>query len=119
MGIYSDVTESVVAAFDGDLADAVQSVTYKHVSVAFNSANNKNVTTTTDYLTRGVVMSYDLSEVADESVQPNDVAVLILQSELATIPAINDLLMIGTSEYVVVRVSQDSARVTWDLQCRN
>jgi cell division ATPase FtsA len=118
MGLKDDITADIAEAFDTDLADAAPQITIRRESSVYDTATNKNVVTTTDYLTRGVVVSYDLSEITDESIQPNDIGVLILQKELEVTPSIEDLITVDSTDYRIVRVSRDPIKATWDLQCR-
>lgn len=115
MGLRNDIQTDVGVAFDGDLADAVQSLTLIQVTSLYDLLSGENVNTETTVATRGAVTGFTNIEVFNESFQPTDVKILILQNELEAIPKIDDYIETATTKYKIIIVKQDPAGAHWEL----
>lgn len=118
MGLSNDIYQSVSEAFNGDLKDAVRTITLRKPGETFDPLTNSVSYVNLDYNTRGVIGEFELEEINNSSVMPNDVRAIILQNELTETPEIDDLLISNLGTFKIVKVMQDPANVIWGLQCR-
>ena len=120
MGLHDEITADIKEAFNTDLADAVQPFTGSRTiqgepsieDILTNTVGSNS--TTINYSGRGVFSSYAEIEVDNESIQMNDVKLIVLQGEITNIPKLDDVI----NGYQVVAVNQDAASVTYTIQLR-
>ena len=120
MGLRDEVTADIKEAFDTDLADAVKPFTGSRTvqgepsieDILTNTVGSNS--TIINYSGRGVFGSYAEIEIDNESIMANDVKLTALQSEVATIPQLDDVI----NGYQVVAVNQDPASITYTIQLR-
>ena len=120
MGLRDDITADIKDAFDTDLADAVKPFTGNRTiqgepsieDILTNTVGSNS--TIINYSGRGVFSSYAEIEVDNESIQMNDVKLIVLQGEITNIPKLDDVI----NGYQVVAVNQDPASVTFTIQLR-
>lgn len=120
MGLHDEITADIKEAFNTDLADAVQPFTGSRTvqgepsieDILTNTVGSNS--TTINYSGRGVFSSYAEIEVDDESIQMNDVKLIVLQGEITNIPKLDDKI----NGYQVVSVMADPAMVTFTIQLR-
>ena len=120
MGLHDEITADIKDAFNTDLADAVKPFTGSRTvqgepsieDILTNTVSSNS--TIINYSGRGVFGSYKELEVDNESIQMNDVKLIVLQDEVANIPKLDDVI----NGYQVVAVSQDPAMVTYTIQLR-
>lgn len=118
MGLRADLQSDLEEAFDTDLSDAVTSFTYREVSKVFDPVTNTLTDTFIDYLSRGVFSKFKREVMKDSNVLPTDTKVTILQHELAVTPLEHSLIVTSDKTYNIIKVTQDPAKATWRLQCR-
>ena len=120
MGLHDEITADIKDAFNTDLADAVKPFTGRltlHGEPSIEDILTNTVgsnSTIINYSGRGVFSSYAEIEVDNESIQMNDVKLIVLQDEVANTPKLDDVI----NGYQVVVVSQDPASVTFTIQLR-
>ena len=120
MGLHDEITADIKEAFDTDLADAVKPFTGSRTvqgepsieDILTNTVGSNS--TTINYSGRGVFSSYAEIEVDNESIQMNDVKLIVLQDEVANSPKLDDVI----NGYQVVAVNQDPSSVTFTIQLR-
>ena len=120
MGLRDEVTADIKEAFNTDLADAVKPFTGSRTvqgepsieDILTNTVGSNS--TTINYSGRGVFSSYAEIEVDNESIQMNDVKLIVLQDEVANSPKLDDVI----NGYQVVAVNQDPSSVTFTIQLR-
>ena len=121
MGLYDDLIGDITEAFDGDLADAVKSISIiEFGSPVYNPTTRDNTPTETTYTTRAVVTSLSEEEIKDEPTLKNGVSLLILDSEKkVTEFKVGMKILIGTDlqSYKVKYFNSDPANVTHTLVC--
>lgn len=122
MGIYTDITESLVAEFNGDLADAVKAVTVTEFGTpVYDPITGTNSPSETVYVTRGVPTVNVEGDIMDENNRTNVIELLILdfEKQVTEFKVGMKILVDGfTQTYKVSGVSIDPAGVTHTLQCR-
>ena len=120
MGLHDDITADIKEAFNTDLADAVQPFTGSRTvqgepsieDILTNTVGSDS--TIINYSGRGVFGSYAEIEVDNESIQMNDVKLIVLQDEVTDTPKLDDVI----NGYQVVAVNQDPVSVTFTIQLR-
>ena len=120
MGLRDEITADIKDAFNTDLADAVKPFTGSRTvqgepsieDILTNTVGSNS--TTINYSGRGVFSSYAEIEVDNESIQMNDVKLIVLQDEVANSPKLDDVI----NGYQVVAVNQDPSSTIWTLQLR-
>ena len=120
MGLRDEITADIKDAFDTDLADAVKP--FIGIRTIQGEPSIEDILTNTvgsnstiiNYSGRGVFSSYAEIEVDNESIQMNDVKLIVLQGEITNIPKLDDVI----NGYQVVAVNQDAASVTYTIQLR-
>ena len=120
MGLHDDITADIKEAFNTDLADAVQPFTGSRTvqgepsieDILTNTVGSNS--TIINYSGRGVFSSYAEIEVDNESIQMNDVKLIVLQDEVTDTPKLDDVI----NGYQVVAVNQDPSSTIWNLQLR-
>ena len=120
MGLRDEITADIKEAFNTDLADAVQPFTGSRTvqgepsieDILTNTVGSNS--TTINYSGRGVFGGYSEFEVDNESIQMNDVKLIVLQDEVTDIPKLDDVI----NGYQVVAVNQDPSSTIWTLQLR-
>lgn len=124
MGLRSDIQTDMAEAFDTDLADAVKPITImpKNAELGqFNPATGKvelNNPSKPPLQTRGVFSLFKETARNNESYEPNDLSLVILQNELSGIPEIDGRAISAEGEYTIIDVEKDPADAVWILQCR-
>lgn len=118
MSLTTSAQSSLGAAFDGDLVDAVSTLTYQQNNYIFDGATNKTQLTTLTYVSRGIVTRVKSSVVDDESYFDSTAKIIILQNELAITPEKNDKVIANGINYTIDGIGEDPAHVTWILKCR-
>ena len=119
MGLRDEITADIKEAFNTDLADAVKPFTGSRTvqgepSIEDILTNTVGSNSIINYSGRGVFSSYAEIEVDNESIQMNDVKLIVLQDEVANIPKLDDVI----NGYQVVAVNQDPVSVTFTIQLR-
>lgn len=121
MGLRDDIQADIAAAFDADLADAVQSFSgTREVSGEYDPDTGTS-TTTVEYSGRGVFGSFQQDEIDGQHIIATDTKLTALQNEVTKdsdgsqyTPEVNDYIGGKT----VVAVQQDPSSATWALALR-
>lgn len=124
MGLKTDITTELKAAFATDLKDAVKPFTGARIIAVSDTdvtseawLNNMPAQQQTmTYAGKGIFDSYKAIEIDGESIQLNDVKLICLQGNLS--PQLDDTITNDDGSYQVVAVNKDPANVTWELQLR-
>lgn len=115
MGLRDELTAELAEAFDGDMADASQSFTAEHRETsAYNPQTGAETVVVIAYSGRGVFASYDSRRIDGINVLATDLELLALQAEVTRAPVVGDTL----HGMAVMRVEQDPAGATWQIQLR-
>ena len=122
MGIKDDIQAEVAAAFNDDLADAVDSFTCEKpiYSGEFDfETQTYPVVGSESYSGRGVLFgSYLKDMVKPTDYQVTDSKAIVLQNEVAGIPQIGDVWVTGKGDFKVVNIGADPASATYTVQLR-
>lgn len=123
MGLLSDLNQSLIEAFDGELADAVKDFVLQQYLRGQYDPSTGSLTGTpypVTFSSRGVFSSYAQVDIFNSNIDPTDVKLIVIQSELLTNPAIGDLIIRTEDSYRfrIVGIGQDPADVSWEIQIR-
>ena len=122
MGIKDDIQAEVAAAFDEDLADAVDSFTCTKLiySGEFDfETQTYPVIGSESYSGRGVLFgSYLKDLVKPADYQAEDAKAIVLQNEVAGIPQIDDVWATSKGDFKVVNIGADPVAATFTIQLR-
>lgn len=117
MGLQAEIQADIAAAFDTDLADAVNAFTGQRV-IAGQYDPVKDITTddhTINYSGRGVFTDYGIKEIDGLNILRTDTKLIALQNEVTELPAIGDKI---NGVFDVINVGADPADASYILQLR-
>lgn len=126
MSMRTDIQTDLAAAYDGDLADAVTSITgTREIVGEYDPQLGETPVETVTYQGRGIMGGYTVQEIDNQHILRTDVKLSgALQNELLEIvdgnpadpiePKVDDMV----NGYKVVNVEQDPAGAQWELQLR-
>ena len=118
MGLYSDITGNLQAAFNGKLADAVDTVSLVSVSTTYDPATGDQVEVETVTVGRGVPDTVSLAHADGEIVKVNDKQFIILQAELAATPEVGNQIEYGGKRFHINSIIDDPAGIHWSVFAR-
>ena len=121
MGMRDELQEELAAAFDEDLADAVDSFTCEKLiySGEFDfETQTYPVVGSESYSGRGVRGNYLRDMVKPIDYQATDAKAIVLQNELTGIPQIGDVWQFDDGGFEVKNISQDPTSSIWTCQLR-
>ncbi|HET8791798.1 MAG TPA: glutamate 5-kinase [Modicisalibacter sp.] len=128
MGLREDIQTDVAAAYDTDLADAVNAFTGRRETVSgeYDPVTGSYPTIVTNFSGRGVFGSYSVREVDGSHILITDVKLDgVLQNELINdvtglpeTPKVDDKVTRDGVTYSVINVAADPAQATYTLQLR-
>ena len=117
-----ELQAELAAAFNEDLADAVDSFTCEkpiYSGVFDFETQTYPVVGSESYSGRGVLFgSYLKDMVKPTDYQVTDSKAIVLQNEVAGIPQIGDVWVTGKGEFEVKNISQDPTSSIWSCQLR-
>lgn len=116
MGLRDEITADIAAAFDSDLADAIQSFRGMRYELfgPYDPITQQQTKVETPYEGRGVFGGYSDSVIDGIQILKTDVKLTALQAEVTDIPMIDDFI----NDMKVITVGKDPAGVTWEIQLR-
>jgi hypothetical protein len=125
MGLRDDIQVDLAAAFDDDLADAVQPFTGSYTGPGeWDPVNETTTALTITYTGRGVLDSYDSRRIDNINILVGDVLLICVANETSGIPAVGHQIMVDdllTGEPVTYRIVNpgiDPAKAHYELQLR-
>lgn len=122
MGIRDELQEELAAAFNEDLADAVDTFTCEKLiySGEFDfETQTYPVVGSESYSGRGVLFgSYLKDMVKPTDYQVTDSKAIVLQNEVTGIPQIGDVWITGKGSFKVVNIGADPTTSIWTCQLR-
>lgn len=122
MGMRDELQEELAAAFDEDLADAVDTFTCEKLiySGEFDfETQTYPVVGDESYSGRGVLFgSYLKDMVKPTDYQVTDSKAIVLQNEVTGIPQIGDVWVTSRGGFKVVNIGVDPANSIWTCQLR-
>jgi len=120
MGLRDEIATAVAAAFNTDLADAVQAFTGSRFvpSGPADPITQTQPGSTVSYAGRGVFGSFSNRVVDGLRILRTDIKLTALQTEVSDRPQVDDVIQRGGKEYKVMHVESDAAGVTWTVQLR-
>ena len=125
MGIRDDLQADIAEAFDGDLADAVNSFTGSYQTAGtYDPITETTTGSTVTYSGRGVLASYVLNRIDGVNILHGDLKLIALVNEVTDKPAVDHIitapdLVKGTSQtYKVITVKTDPAQASYTIQLR-
>ena len=117
-----ELQEELAAAFNEDLADAVDSFTCQkpiYSGVFDFETQTYPVVGSESYSGRGVLFgSYLKDMVKPTDYQVTDSKAIVLQNEVAGIPQIGDVWVTGKGDFKVVNIGADPTNSIWTCQLR-
>jgi len=118
MGLRDELAAAVAAAFNTDLADAVQTFTGSRFvpTGPVDPITQVQPGDTVSYAGRGVFGGFGV--IGGQSILRTDVKLTALQTEVSDRPQVDDVIQRGGKAYKVMHVEQDAAGVTWTIQLR-
>lgn len=120
MGLYDDLQDDLVIAFNGDLSDAVKSITISQTIVSgYDAATGTQTSTSSIYETRGVVAKNESDKDSDSVMREGLADILILDREKA-VPYfdIEMDVFVGDDKYTINGLETDPVGATHTLTCR-
>lgn len=122
MGMRDELQEELAAAFDEDLADAVDSFTCEKLiySGEFDfETQTYPIVGDESYSGRGVLFgSYLKDMVKPADYQVTDSKAIVLQNEVTSIPQIGDEWLTSKGDFKVVNIGADPTDSIWTCQLR-
>lgn len=121
MGMRDELQEELAAAFNEDLADAVDTFTCEKpiYSGEFDfETQTYPVVGSESYSGRGVRGNYLRDMVKPIDYQTTDAKVIVLQNELTGIPQIGDVWQFADGGFEVKNISQDPTKSIYVIQLR-
>ncbi|WP_281199280.1 glutamate 5-kinase [Acinetobacter johnsonii] len=117
-----ELQEELAAAFDEDLADAVDSFTCTKLiySGVFDfETQTYPVVGSESYSGRGVLFgSYLKDLVKPADYQAEDAKAIVLQNEVTAVPQIDDIWVTSKGDFKVVNIGADPTNSIWTCQLR-
>jgi len=120
MGIGTTVQTAVQAAFD-ILDDMLTTVTYRSKSsgsATYNTTTGAVSESYTSYSVAGLLVRYQSQEIDNVVIQPTDQKLLVPALDLAVVPKLNDVVVIGSVNWQVMNFSKDPAAAMYIIQIR-
>ena len=122
MGMRDELQEELAAAFNEDLADAVDTFTCEKpiYSGEFDfETQTYPVVGSESYSGRGVLFgSYLKDLVKPADYQAEDAKAIVLQNEVTAVPQIDDVWATSKGDFKVVNIGADPASATYTVQLR-
>lgn len=122
MGIRDELQEELAAAFNEDLADAVDTFTCEKLiySGEFDfETQTYPVVGSESYSGRGVLFgSYQKDLVKPADYQAEDAKAIVLQNEVTGIPQIGDVWATSKGDFKVVNIGADPVAAIYTIQLR-
>ena len=122
MGMRDELQEELAAAFNEDLADAVDTFTCEKpiYSGEFDfETQTYPVVGSESYSGRGVLFgSYLKDMVKPTDYQVTDSKATVLQNEVTQVPQIDDVWVTSKGDFKVVNIGQDPTDSIWTCQLR-
>lgn len=121
MGMRDELQEELAAAFDEDLADAVDTFTCEKLiySGEFDfETQTYPVIGNESYSGRGVRGNYLRDMVKPIDYQTTDAKAIVLQNEITGIPQIGDVWQFGDGNFKVINIGQDPTKSIYVIQLR-
>lgn len=125
MGLRDDVQIDMAAAFDDDLADAVQAFTGTYMGPGeWDPVSETTTAQPVTYTGRGVFDSYDSRRIDNINILVGDVLLICLANEVTDKPAVgheitaDDLITGDQVKYRVVSPGIDPAKAHYEIQLR-
>ena len=121
MGMRDELQEELAAAFNEDLADAVDTFTCEKpiYSGEFDfETQTYPVVGSESYSGRGVRGNYLRDMVKPIDYQATDAKAIVLQNELTGIPQIGDVWQFRDGGFEVKNIGQDTTSSIWTCQLR-
>lgn len=122
MGMKDELQEELAAAFNEDLADAVDTFTCEKpiYSGEFDfETQTYPVVGSESYSGRGVLFgSYQKDFVKPADYQSEDAKAIVLQNEVTAVPQIDDVWATSKGDFKVVNIGADPVAATFTIQLR-
>lgn len=125
MGLRDDVQIDLAAAFDDDLADAVQAFTGTYMGPGeLDPVSETTTAQPVNYTGRGVFDNYDSHRIDNINILVGDVLLICLVNEVTDKPAVgheitaDDLITGEPVKYQVVSPGIDPAMAHYEIQLR-
>ena len=122
MGIKDDIQAELAAAFNEDLADAVDTFTCEKpiYSGEFDfETQTYPVVGSESYSGRGILFgSYQKDLVKPADYQAEDAKAIVLQNELTAVPQIDDVWVTSKGNFKVINIGADPTDSIWTCQLR-
>jgi len=125
MGLRDDVQIDLAAAFDDDLADAVQPFTGTYMGPGeWDPVSETTTAQPVTYTGRGVFDSYDSRRIDNINILVGDVLLICLANEVTDKPAVgheiiaNDLITGEAVAYRIISPGIDPAKAHYEIQLR-
>ena len=117
-----ELQEELAAAFNDDLADAVDSFTCTkpiYSGVFDFETQTYPVVGSESYSGRGVLFgSYQKELVKPADYQAEDAKAIVLQNEVTAVPQIDDVWATSKGDFKVINIGADPASATYTVQLR-
>ena len=122
MGIYADIQADLKDAMDGDLFDAVATLTVieKASSTSYDPVSGGSTDTPLTYTMRSIVVDADLEDEQKSFMDTtiNDIEVMVLDSEKTCDFTIGMWATVRGKDYTIAQYKVDPAGATHNLQLR-
>ena len=116
-----ELQEELAAAFDDDLADAVDTFTCEKLIYSGDfdfETQTYPVVGDESYSGRGVLGNYLKDLVKPTDYQVEDAKAIVLQNEVAAVPQIDDVWATSKGDFKVVNIGADPVAATFTIQLR-
>lgn len=125
MGLRDEIQAEVIAAFDGDLADAVSDFSGSYVTyLNWDPVTETGGESTVTYTGRGVLARYKLSRIDGINILHGDLKLTALVSEITDKPAVGHIIEAQDpvsgqlQRYEVITAGVDPSASVYSIQLR-
>lgn len=125
MGMRDEIQAELAAAFDDDLADAVNPFTGSYIiQSGWEPVTETGGETAVSYTGRGILDSYNLDRIDGVNIMSGDLLLIALKNEVTDLPSIDhaittiDLITGLQQQYKVITVTADPAAAHYEIQIR-
>ena len=120
MGLAAELLADLQEAFEDEdgLKDAVVSFTLtqnNRDAGVYNTATGDYIESKTTYTGKGIPIGYDQQERFNTHIEPTDLELIVLVTDIGVVPQLRDEVVIGTKTYLVNKFEIDPLSAAYTL----
>jgi hypothetical protein len=118
MGLKEAFQKAAITAFNAAGNVKVSAVYSRNPDPTYNTSTGVVTEDPTEYSVNAIRDEYKFDDVDGVNIKPEDIKLLILNSELSIIPKEKDFITISSTRWNVVNWNIDPADAVWTIQVR-